>query len=366
MTDQSVVRSVLKMKFQRTLAASLCSVSIIILVTNRKVFTNLTVELRQPAAQPKTDNLPSNTDGERLQDMTKSLTRLGSELKHFDAKKCPSGSIIWNVTNMVPKYSNCPALIVVGTPKGGTTSMIQYISMHPDFVGANLHTKEVGYFMRCDLTWDQYIKHFPVGVVAGEQVAEYMSVCTVPRQIIQHCGRKSKVVMLFRNPVHRIISFYFFKRMRNRRVQISIDHHINSQLNKYNPAATQLQSCITNTTQKQCCMPKGTNDIYDGLYYLQLLNWLCNFPAENIMIINSEEFYQNPPRAVTQVLHFIGLTPLSAENYTAISSTVYNKGHYDIFNTTLSNELNKQLQNLYRPFNEALFELLDWKNIDWD
>ena len=366
MTDQSDVHSVLKMKFQRILAASLCSVFILILVTNRKVFTNLTVELGQPAVQPKTANLPSNTNGKRLQDMTKSLTRLGSELKHFDAKKCPPGSIFWNVTNVVPKYSNCPALIIVGTPKGGTTSMFRYISMHPDFVGANLHTKEVGYFMRGDLTWNQYIKHFPVGVVAGEQIAEYISVCTVPRQIFQHCGRKSKVVMLFRNPVHRITSFYLFKRMRNRRVQISIDHHVNSQMNKYNPAATQLQLCITNTTHKQCCMPKGTNDIYDGLYYLQLLNWLCNFPAENIMIINSEEFYQYPPRAVTQVLHFIGLTSLSAENYTAISSTVYNKGLYDEFNTTMSDELNKQLHNLYHPFNEALFELLHWKNIDWD
>ena len=176
--------------------------------------------------------------------------------------------------------------------------MFQYISMHPDFVGANLHTKEAGYFMRRDLTWDQYIKHFPVGVVAGEQIPQYMSVCTIPRKIFQYCSRKTKVVMLFRNLIDRFISFYLYKRMINKRIQISMDNHVKSQLNKYNAAATQLQLCITNTTHEQCCMPRGTNDIYDGLYYLHLLNWLCNFPAENIMIINIEEFYQYPPTAI--------------------------------------------------------------------
>ena len=352
------------MKSARILGASLCSICIVILITNRKVFRKLTVEFSQPV-QPKFANLPKGTNERRLKGMTETLTRLGSELKHFNPKKCPPGSMIWNATSMVPKYSNCPTLIVAGTPKGGTTSMFRYVSMHPDFVGANLHTRELGYFLRRDLPWDQYIKYFPIGVVAGEHLAEYLSVCAVPGKIFQYCGRKTKVVMLFRNPVDRFISFYLYKRMRNKRIQVSIDNHLNSQLNNYNVAATQLQLCIKNTTNKQCCMPRGTNDIYDGLYYLQLMNWLCNFPAENIMIINSEEFYEFPFRVVTKVLHFIGLSSLSADNYTAISSTVYNKGRYDKFDTRLSDKLNTQLHNLYHPFNEELFELLHWKNVDW-
>ena len=83
------------------------------------------------------------------------------------------------------------------------------------------------------------------------------------------------------------------------------------------------------------------------------------------MIINSEEFYQHPSETVTEVLHFIGLSSLSEENNTAISTTTYNKGNYDNFDTKMSDKLLKQLRDLYKPFNEALFELLDWKKLDW-
>ena len=42
------------------------------------------------------------------------------------------GSIIWN--DMVVIHSDSPALFKAGTPKGGFTSMLEYVS---DFEGAN-------------------------------------------------------------------------------------------------------------------------------------------------------------------------------------------------------------------------------------
>jgi len=112
----------------------------------------------------------------------------------------------------------------------------------------------------------------------------------------------------------------------------SIEDYVNLHLNKYIVTATQPQFHIRNVTNewnKQRCMPRSTNLINFGLYYPQVMNWLCNFPVENIMIIQSEEFYQYPSRVVTQVLHFIGLSSLLEENYIAMSSTAYNKGNYD-------------------------------------
>ena len=83
------------------------------------------------------------------------------------------------------------------------------------------------------------------------------------------------------------------------------------------------------------------------------------------MIIQSEEFYNNPTTVVSQVLHFINLTSLSEENIT-IGTAIYNKGNYKKFNTSISDKLLKELHTLYQPFNEALFELLSWNNIDWN
>ena len=153
-------------------------------------------------------------------------------------------------------------------------------------------------------------------------------------------------------------------------MKASIDEFVSSELKKYNVIATQPRMRIKNVLgdwSKQRCMPQleKNNVIYFGLYYMQLMNWLCNFPAENIMIIQSEEFYNNPTTVVSQVLHFINLTSLSEENIT-LSTTIYNKGDYGKFNTRVSDKLLKELRNLYQPFNEALFELLSWNNVDWN
>ena len=45
---------------------------------------------------------------------------------------CMHGSIIWNY--MVLIHSDSPALFIAGTPRGGCTSMLEYVS---DFEGAN-------------------------------------------------------------------------------------------------------------------------------------------------------------------------------------------------------------------------------------
>ena len=68
---------------------------------------------------------------------TETLTRVGSDIRHFNVNKCPPGSIIWNTSYMVSIHSDCPTLFIVGTPKGGTTSMLEYVSMYPDFEGVN-------------------------------------------------------------------------------------------------------------------------------------------------------------------------------------------------------------------------------------
>ena len=130
-----------------------------------------------------TDTLGENR---RLQEKTKTLTRYGNDIRHLNVEICPSSSIIRNLTKMKPLHSDCPTLFIVGTPKGGTTTLIELVSMHPNFEGAELHKRGFGkgelfYFtrppryFRHPMTWDQYIKHFPTGVVTGESTSWYLS-----------------------------------------------------------------------------------------------------------------------------------------------------------------------------------------------
>ena len=76
---------------------------------------------------------------------TETLTRVGNDIRHFDANKCPPGFINWNTSYMVSIHSDCPTLFIVGTPKGGTMSMLEYVSMYRDFEGAcYLRTEKFG------------------------------------------------------------------------------------------------------------------------------------------------------------------------------------------------------------------------------
>ena len=69
--------------------------------------------------------------------------------------------------------------------------------------------------------------------------------------------------------------------------------------------------------------------IFEGLYYVHLLNWMCNLPADNILIINSEEFYRNTSVILSQVFQFLGLHPLQKKELEKIVEVAYNQGSYE-------------------------------------
>ena len=107
--------------------------------------------------------------------------------------------------------------------------------------------------------------------------------------------------------------------------------------------------------------------IFEGLYYIHLSNWLCNFPAENILLINSEEMYQNTSTIMKQVFHFLGLEPMPENELNQIGTHVYNKGNYGNIpdHQQLSMSDKQLLQNTFEPYNKALLKLLQWKKTDW-
>ena len=109
------------------------------------------------------------------------------------------------------------------------------------------------------------------------------------------------------------------------------------------------------------------NMVYEGLYYIHLSNWMCNFPAENILIINSEEFYRNASRILDIIYSFLELRRLDSETYRSITSSVYNKGHYhDVPGYQKLSAADKtSLGGLYYPFNKVLFNLLRWEAEEW-
>ena len=319
---------------------------------------------------------------------TETLTRLGSDMK-FDLRSCPNGSIMTNSTlaNYPPLHNDCPTLFIVGARKAGSTSLIHYLSKHPGFEGARLdrgpQAGETSYFHKRfeTKTWEEYLEYFPSGdgVMTGESSVGNLVHCLVPQRIHQYCGRQAKIVILLRDPVDRFVSNF---RMRARiggyglgKLRQPISKFIEHELDAFFHATNRKGSTLPKQPEVlhhvfkslRCKFLPARNMFYEGVYYVHVMNWLCNFPAENIMIVNSEEFFQRRSAILKQVFQFLGLRPLAEESYKVITADVYNQGNYDNVppRQRLTEEYRRKLRTAYEPFNKALFELLDWSDVEW-
>ena len=310
------------------------------------------------------------------------LTRLGSQL-HFDVRSCPPGSTMTDTKtqNTSPLFSDCPTLFVVGARKGGTTSMIQYVSKHEDFEAAQLNGPKVGeiFFFSNKLwepnqeQWKWYKSNFPQNVMSGESSVTYLVHCQVPQRIFRSCGRQVKIVILLRNPVDRFVSNFLMRvKVKDKFYgpkyeNTTIESIVEDELKFYHSKISNISfPNVQQGWQNMLCRFLPTESmIFEGMYYIHLLNWMCSFPAENIMIINSEEFFSNTSIVLSQVIQFLGLHPLEQEKLKEIASVTYNPGrHHAPRHQQLSKRDRQKLNKVFEPFDMALFQLLNW-NIDW-
>lgn len=270
--------------------------------------------------------------------------------------------------------------------------MIRYMSKHPDFEGGCLKCKQVGetfYFsgrIEVGVSWNQYIHFFPQDVpMTGESTVAYLVHCKVPERIFRACGHKAKVVMLLRNPVDRLVSNFLMRAdVGGLYGDDTVSPNITSDTLIHDTVQKEIQAyfhqlkvltgmptpsdLVRNWTPYKCLFDPGCSMIFEGMYYLHLMNWLCNFPAENILIVNSEELFDktSTPKVLEQVVEFLGLRPLSREEYEEITSEVYNNRtqyHAPPYQV-LSESDREELRQVFKPFNKALMKLLDW-DIMW-
>ena len=314
--------------------------------------------------------------------LSETLTRLGSDLNFDVDSSCPSGSIMTDKrrANATPLHYDCPTLFIVGARKAGTTSLYHYVSQHPDFEGTRLDrgpkSGETFYFSSeyQRKGWSHYLSYFPPdGVMTGEASVGYLVKCDVPRRIFESCGKQAKIVILLRNPIDRFISNFLMRvRVGGTRIQntTALTTVVKTQLDTLFAEVFSRKADITKLPQDWkklvCLFDPANNLVFEGLYYVHLLNWLCNFPAENILILNSEEFYRNTSTILKQVFQFLGLKELDNATHEWITSNVYNRGGKRVPSyQKLSTVDRKKLQGVFEPLNMALFKLLRWSTVTW-
>ena len=321
------------------------------------------------------------------------LTRLGSELTDFNYMTCPRSSLmLQNSLKHVkkPRHDDCPQVFILGARKGGTTSLISYLSRHPNFTAGNLndtrlwHVGGTGHFgkLYTKEKWSKYkAKFVGDGNVLGESSVENFANCFVPARMYKSCGddiKSMKFIALLRNPVERFQSNYQFRAMvhdgymgwqKKNKMNMTwfVEHEISNFYIAMHENGLNMDTMQDHLNDLFCIFTKirRPNAIYEGLYLVHLHLWLCNVPAENILILNSEDFFHHTADVLSEVIQFIGLSPLSNEMLVSIVSQKYNASPKLKLKDTLSQSERQRIKDLYQPFNLKLLDLLQWPHTLW-
>lgn len=253
-----------------------------------------------------------------------------------------------------------PDYLIIGTKRGGTTSLYKYLRMHPGVLGMfpqSRGTKSSDYFFgggARGARW--YASHFHTrrylrrvtdklgySPVTGEASPYYVwdpRIAPLAREV----NPGLRAIMLVRNPVERAFS-HWQERVQNGVEPLSFPDALAAE-----PARTRGE------VDRMLADPKFHSNAHDwytyrarGVYLPQIKNWLRHFPEEQLMVVRSEDMYTDVQGTVDSVFEFLGLPahPLP-------TTRTFNASRRPEFPDSAA----KELSEFYAPCNEDLEEFL--------
>jgi hypothetical protein len=211
-----------------------------------------------------------------------------------------------------------PDYLIIGTKRGGTTSMYKYLLRHPNVVpmwpGVE-NAKKTHYFDQFhDRGQRWYRSHFPsvlqrrrierrtgAPTVTGEAAPYYMFHPLVLDRVRAELPAV-KVIVLLRNPVDRIWSHHH-ERVLNRTEDLSFQEALEAEPSRLAGERERIM------TEPGYYSPRHDFCSYlaRGRYLEHLEPWLDAFPAEQIHIVRSEDLYRQPAETLTAAHRFLGI-----------------------------------------------------------
>jgi hypothetical protein len=250
-----------------------------------------------------------------------------------------------------------PNFIIIGVQKGGTTSLFRYLTQHPNVMPG--YKKEVKFFdgnYQKGLDWYRFNFPFATQMIdpqaqTGEASPSYVFHPLVAQRI-KEALPNIKLVLLLRNPVARAYSHYQGNFRKGSEI-LSFQDAIEQEENRL---AGERENIIAN---QEYPMYKFLTFSYlaRGIYIEQVKNWFESFSHEQILVLRSEDFFNNPPTVLTRVLTYLGLPEWKLDNY-----EVYNYGRYD----EMDPKTEQKLTEYFYPYNQELYDYLGinygWEN----
>ncbi len=228
-----------------------------------------------------------------------------------------------------------PNLVIAGVVKAGTTSVYSYLSHHPD-IGCS-SVKETCYFSY--YRYGEWDNRYQNSETPFEQYQQYFSHCEnqkyvmeatpgyfeggtkVAETIKKTLGDNVKIIIILREPISRLISFFKYKKS-----MLELDNKVT--------LAEYIKQCQAVPFEERV---KKENDLYwgiDGGFYSNYLeDWFDVF-GESIYITFLDELKKDPKLFLSDIC-----------NWLEIDNSIFENQDFSIENKSL-NYKNKYLQQL--------------------
>lgn len=244
-----------------------------------------------------------------------------------------------------------PDMLIVGAQRCGTTSLFKALSQHKAFLGPTLR-KGVHYFdLHPDQPLDWYRAHFPMRgaveslqrsgdgrVVVGESSPYYLWHPLTAGRIARTLPG-IRVVALLRDPVERAYSAHAHERARGFETE-QFERALELEPERLDGQAQQLRSEAT----VQNLAHQHLAYVARGEYIDQLERMEQAVGREQMLVLDSADFWSTPERGWPEVTAFLGLADqeVSFDQHNARSRA------------PMSRDLRAKLQAHYAPFDERL------------
>ena len=248
-----------------------------------------------------------------------------------------------------------PAFLIVGTQKGGTFSLYEYLNQHPDVLPSV--DKELAFFdlmyVNNDINW--YKRQFPEreeNLLSGEASPNNMFHPHVPNRVYKHLPNV-KLIFLLRNPVERAFSHYQMEINRDHE-NLSFEEAIRHERKRVKPERKKIYE--NPATYSELYSHFYHSYLMRGKYIDQIKRWMQFFPKEQMLFVKSEDLFEYTNETYQNVLKFLNIP-----NYILKDKKVRNKGRYSI---SMGSWIRYELNKYFSTYNESLSIFLN-KDFNW-
>lgn len=246
------------------------------------------------------------------------------------------------VRRLTSRWRQLPDFAVIGAQKCGTTTIFEHLEHHPSVRGSMV--KETRHFdLQPDRPISTYRAHFPIagrGRITGEGTPEYLYFPWVA-EALRGAAPDIKMIVALRDPVARAYSQWQMETSRGHE-HLDFGAALDAEPRRLAAGPGEPSSPAASRWSRWGYATRGH-------YAEQLEHWFSVFPAEQFLVLFTEELAASPTTTWARIFDFLSLDPIRVE-----AERRLNTGNY----TPMQPAIRHQLELYFEPHNSRLRRLL--------